>query len=251
METVVFLNTYLITPTLFLRKRQSARYPKILPFIVKKAHRPSIIGLAEVFRGFCGKMSREAEKFGYESICDTKGFVQTSGLMLLWNPKKWEKVSVDTMSFSKCSGVDCFANKGILVVKLYHLKKKKHVYFIVTHLNANQEKKNSVYKTQINQIKLIDKYIKENIGENENVVIMGDFNVDITRDPYKVVNNLFKLGDLDVIDEYTTNEWGEEEQEILDYIITRNLKHSNTKIIEFKNELLSDHNVIQKKINIT
>lgn len=244
---VLFLNTYLLTPTWLLRRKQSVRYPKILPWIVRRG-RPSVIGLSEVFRGFCKNMKNEASRLGYHSLCESGGIIQTSGLMLLWKPTQWEFVSSTFRKFSMCSGTDCLANKGFLCVMLRSLGDGTIVSFIVTHLNANQNKSAKAFRVQIYQLRKIQEYVSKIKGP---CVIMGDFNIDVRYDPDPVIREFKKIGDVDIPERPTTNKLSDDPLEILDYIFTRNLWATKTKVLGFRKGFeLSDHNAVLKKISI-
>ena len=233
LETIAFLNTFLITPSVIVRKNQKQRATQLLPFILNNANRPSIIGLAEVFRGYCKRMGNEAEEYGYEYICPGGGVLQSSGLMLLYDPNIWELLVHAKEKFRKCSGTDCLSSKGFLATELLHKPTGRVIYFIVTHLNANQNKSIKASKIQKIQLDHIKDFIQNELPPDAPIIIMGDFNIDIDQDPRFLVNSVATLGDLGNPTDFTTNVWSDQGEELLDYIITKNIpriSHSSNTI---------------------
>ena len=251
-ETVVFLNTFLRSPSFLFWDKQKERTSRIIPFIKRKVgKKPSIIGLAEVFKGYCEKMGKEAKKHNYNYICPGGGLIQSSGLMFLYDPRIWDVDFYIKEKFEKCTGSDCFAQKGFITFKMFHKKTKKYVYFIITHLNANQTKNKKTDDIQFSQLKQIQSLIKEEIPKNSPLVVMGDFNIDIDESPLPLVNKIRTFGNIGNPQNYTTNNWSQEGLEILDYIITKNIRTNNTQVFNYnKSNPLSDHNVISRNINI-
>ena len=252
-ERITFLNTFLRTPKTLFRDNQRYRIPELLPFLTSTTPLPSIIGLAEVFRGFRDDVKRYADNFGYDSIVDSCGFLQSSGIMFLYNNNIWGVMDYIMYKFNKCAGYDCLANKGFLVIKLIHRQTNKIVYFIVTHLNANEKKSSATAKIQNDQLNQIKDFINYSIPLGGSMIIMGDFNIDIMVNKFKYLSkNLHSLGSVGNPKDYTTNEWSAEGFELLDYIITKNIKRANTvRVLQYdSNAPLSDHNAITRIIHL-
>jgi endonuclease/exonuclease/phosphatase family metal-dependent hydrolase len=167
--------------------------------------------------------------------------------MILWKETEWKFVSSTFDRFRACSGTDCLATKGFLLVKLKSVADGTVISFIVTHLNANQTKSAKTYEIQVNQLKKIRTRISK---IRSPCVIMGDFNIDVEHDPQFVVDELKKIGEFDVPTQPTTNTLSDDPLEKLDYVFTRKLVTSKTKVLRFrKGAELSDHNAVLKKIS--
>lgn len=247
-ERIAFLNTFLLYPEFIFRNGQSVRIPHILPFIRK--FKPSVIGLSEVFRGFCKKMKNESIRNGYDFIYPSEGiFLQNSGLMFLFKSEIWRPLSFYKETFNDYTGSDRLAYKGFLMVKLLHKETNQNVYFILTHLNADQYQSATTQKVQMKQLEQIQTFIKERIPKQSKIVIMGDFNIDKIKSPPKLFKKIESFGCMGDPHEFTTNEWSSEGEEILDYIILKNIKGKSTKTIGYeKRKSLSDHNLIIRDI---
>lgn len=246
-ENVCFLNCFLLYPEFLFRNGQTYRIPKILPFL--KKNKPSIIGLAEVFRGFCSQMKSEAMKHGYEFVYYNDGYIQNSGLMFLYNPDKWSCLQHTKDTFVHYTGSDRLANKGFMLLKMLYKKNGKVVYFLLTHLNANQYSSQKTENVQIKQLQQIKNFLLKHGIHNHSLVLMGDFNIDYNRSFLK--NELDTLGHTGSPYEFTTNLWSKEGYQVLDYIILHNVDgNTKTEVLRYKNNLLSDHNPILRKINL-
>lgn len=244
-EKICFLNCFLLYPEFLFRNGQTYRIPKILPFL--KKNKPTIIGLSEVFRGFFSQMKHETEKHKYKFIYYNDGYIQNSGLMFLYDPKSWICLSHTKETFNNYSGSDRLANKGFMLVKMFHMKSSKIVYFILTHLNANQYLSQKTENIQLKQLQQLKNFILKH-KLHENLVLMGDFNIDYSSSFLR--QELDNLGDTGSPYEFTTNIWSKEGCQVLDYIILHNIDGTTkTEVLHYdKNKLLSDHNPILRTI---
>ncbi|MEK7691964.1 MAG: endonuclease/exonuclease/phosphatase family protein, partial [Bdellovibrionota bacterium] len=97
-----------------------------------------------------------------------------SGLTII---SKWPILSTKTVTYSRCSGTDCWASKGALLVRI-KIPEIGEVDIATTHLNAGTSaKKDSVRKSQVDElVSLLRTEIgDENLGKRP-LIIGGDFN---------------------------------------------------------------------------
>lgn len=249
-ENISFLNCFLLNPSFLFRHEQHTRLPKILPFI-KENGNPSIIGLSEVFRGFSPLMISKANEMKYNCIYYNDGYIQNSGLMFLYCPKKWKLMTHKKETFKNYIGSDKFANKGFIIAKMLHKESRKYVFFVLTHLNANQKKSKKTAKVQFKQLQQIKNFIDKHISNNQLIVFFGDFNIDYDDCENILKEEIHSLGNLGNPLETTTNEWSKEGPQILDYIILKNIEGSPKTYVTTYNQIyLSDHNLITRTIHL-
>jgi hypothetical protein len=174
MERITFLNAFLRTPDALFWDNQSIRAHQIIPFLMLNRPNTSIIGLCEVFRGYCKVMSKEAGRIGFKTIClEPFQLWQTSGLFFSYKSSIWTYIDHTQQSFGECCGFDCLATKGFLYVCLRHIATNIPVHFIVTHMNTNCST-----TIQMAQLGHIHEFLAE-LPANAPHIVMGDFNMRI------------------------------------------------------------------------
>lgn len=246
IENITFMNAFLRTPTFMFWDKQSERLPKLLPHLIRE--NVSVVGLAEIFRGFEELIEEEASKYNFETvIAGGSGSVQTSGLVFLYDPDIWKVLKSKFHNFKKSSGFDSLADKGYLVIQTLHYSGVE-IYFIVTHLNSDSYRYEENQKAQLNQLKVISRYINRYL-KNKSVVIMGDFNIDINAKHTKEssIKELLNIGDIGNTIKPTTAPHNPNSPEVLDYIIVRNLEVDDIHVNK-SNKKLSDHYAISRNI---
>lgn len=88
-----------------------------------------------------------------------------------------------------CADWDCFSAKGYQIVKI----KGTNTYLVNTHLNASNSSMGSCInrksiRSRLSQVKLIGKYIKNNLPADAKIIFAGDFNIKPkNRDEYSVM----------------------------------------------------------------
>lgn len=209
-----------------------------------------VIGLSEVFSGRARSALVEglAERYPYnvQYIGSTKWFREDSGLMLFSklpfdplpapHPFAHTKLRASSSGFTpdwphvwfveyaECCSSDCLAGKGAAYARTRLDGRPLHIFF--THMQAKydfhdeemQRRTRSIRAAQLSQMKrLIQHALSEGKAATENVLILGDFNVDgmrsgaaMSREPESSqdewsetlasLNDLFPRGVLDVWD---------------------------------------------------
>lgn len=149
--------------------------PKAIPGIFKDGKMPDVIIFNEWFELLSkAPLIKGMKKIGYPYHTKVvgKNFLKlgkvTDGGIVAFS--RWRIIETSEMIFSKCSGHDCKAAKGVVYIKI---EKKGKIYHIFgTHLNAGN------IEVQYSQMDEISKFIaNQNIPKNEPVIIAGDLNV--------------------------------------------------------------------------
>jgi endonuclease/exonuclease/phosphatase family metal-dependent hydrolase len=179
-----------------------------------------------------------------------------SGLFVM--SKKPIKI-LDSLYFNDCSGFDCFASKGAILVQI-EISNTKSIQLLVTHLQAG-EKSDSIRIKQLTQIS--DLLLKHKI-ENTPQFIVGDINIDSSDTEFEKALSLTKMmyaplkGDIkttnarsnDCYDTPTRKLW-------IDHLWVSdisNIKNWEIKVNDLNFELnkkicpLSDHHAIEAKL---
>jgi exonuclease III len=245
-ETISFLNCFLIEPEFLFRNEQRYRLTRIIPFL--NQIKPSIIGLSEIFRAFSSQFKLQVLSHDYKFIYYNDGFIQNSGLMLLYKPTIWKLLTHTKNTFSHFTGIDSIANKGFIFAKMMHIKSNKIINFILTHLNSNSYQSKYIDYIQHKQLQKIKNFIYKNKIHNQPLIIFGDFNINLHNS--QNITQLKNLGDIGSPQDHTLNHLSGENPQIIDYIILNPNQpgDTHTKVLNYEKYLLSDHNPIYRKI---
>lgn len=229
-EQVIFLNAFLRTPTMLFWDNQFERAHQIIPFLCLSNMKTSVIGLCEVFNGFCSIMKREVGRFGFNSICtEYNQILQTSGLFFAYKPNVWAYVHHEFIPYDECRDFDCLASKGFLHVQLLHKQTQVKVNFITTHLNTPRSE-----VVQKSQLTMLENFMTQ--FQDEPCVLMGDFNMGPEKLPETFGSSEHNLSE--------TTVGG---TKMIDYIFVRNLNSTQTRRLD-ELDFLSDHYPISKTI---
>lgn len=187
MIKVAFLNAFLRSPVFLFPDQQELRLKYILKSTFTRCPELDFLGLCEVWRGFETPLRTEAwQKYKYLSITDTQStnLFQNSGLMLLYNDKKFVLKSYKFYVFKDAYLLDSLARKGVLLGIFQDRATKENVYILVTHLNDCLNGSISVRKVQYKQLVQLKEIIVRNIPFTARYIAMGDFNIDLRTNSY-------------------------------------------------------------------
>ena len=144
-----------------------------------------IICLQENFENFKFNRSislKKSRRFNFIIPPSDYRYLTDSGLTIL---SRYPIKYIGFETFKNSCSIDRFAQKGFMIVKI------RKLYIINTHLQScyNKSKKHKII--QYLQLKQIKDYIVKNFTNEDNVIIMGDFNI-----------NLFDKGLLKIFDDF-------------------------------------------------
>lgn len=160
-------------------KEHVSKICKCIQHIVSENMNVPIIALTEVFQTWIRdqilkELSTLPGKWKVTPIVH-KGTVNvSSGLMVLWDTEKiLRRGKMHTVEYKRCFQLDCFSNKGAVHVPFTVVENSTPINLIVTHMQAwAPECLNSIRSSQFDQLGTLVR----NIPDQNNVVIVGDFN---------------------------------------------------------------------------
>lgn len=232
VEHIIFYNVFLRTPLVLFWDRQQERSHQIIPFLMLTQPSTSVIGLCEVFKGYCDVLTHEVQRFGYTSIClEPAQLWQTSGLFFAYKSQVWTYIQHQFVAYDTCCSYDCLATKGFIYVQLQHQQTNRIVHFVVTHLNTPCS-----LMVQTSQLNTLVTYMER--YKDEPCIIMGDFNmsVDMIKDVFGDTRN----------DNLPTTIGG---AQIIDHIFVKNMHSEHTCRVSAL-DFLSDHYPISRNVTI-
>lgn len=138
-----------------------------------------VVGLQETFTKKARPLAK-TEGFPFHAWGNKKKGLKllNSGLLTL---SKHPIIKVERLVYKKCSGMDCFARKGVLLTRIL-IPGVGEVDFYNTHLNAGKSK-----KAKWGQIRQIEQFVNYH-SSNHPVVFMGDFNTQPTSKYHDYIN---------------------------------------------------------------
>jgi len=157
--------------------KHSKRVKALVKTIQNLKPRPHIIALQEVWRDAIkkeiGSKLRKDYPFQYKDKSMGKRLVGlNSGLMLL---SQFPILKKRLLHYKRSHGVEKWAKKGVLGVKI-QLPKGKAFYLFSTHLQASSKKKDNNVK--ISQLKEVRALVKRFVGKDKcPILLVGDFNL--------------------------------------------------------------------------
>ncbi|WP_305423807.1 sphingomyelin phosphodiesterase [Photobacterium leiognathi] len=192
-----------------------------------------VIALQEVFysdkrRSFLQKLAKE---YPYQTkVLKAPSFyglnVYDGGVIIV---SKYPIVSKDYHVFSRCSGSDCLADKGVVYAEVVKGGKSYHVF--ATHAASTDSY--SARVDRIYQFWDINKFAKrQNIPKNEVVIFSGDFNVNKNKyfnHDYKWMQSLLNAnepkysGHTAATYDKSLNSFVKSNSEYLDYVFVSNV----------------------------
>lgn len=168
---VLSWNIYML-PNLAKKTGQEKRASAIVDVLLNSDY--DVIVFQEVFHKKAYQILLDSLKTTYPYNSGepaNKGFTLTSSG--IWILSKHPLALKEHISFTKCEGTDCFANKGATLVEV--TKGGQNFQFIGTHLQADTGRsKDLVRQSQLIEIKLLMNRYKNN---NTPQFIVGDFNI--------------------------------------------------------------------------
>ena len=139
------------------------------------------------------------KEYPYQSriLGEDEGLEQDGGVIIL---SKWPIVNgkgAQKFFGDVCSGFDCWAEKGVLYVKINKTRKpgeKNYFHIFGTHMNAGD------WSKQEQQLRIIKNFIDaQPIPKTEPVIIAGDFNVNMYGSHYRRKADKDPPGMLDIL----------------------------------------------------
>jgi len=189
----------------------AGRFKKIAATIPKFF--ADIIGFQETFTKYADVLQKVPgypyKAFGSGKIKGKK--ILTSGLLLL---SKYPIVETEYMVYSKCSGFDCFAAKGVLWAKVA-VPGVGEVNVFTTHTNAGSNKKVKSF-----QLVEAQNFIQKHL-EGRSTLFLGDFNLQPGSEDYNYVH--YAMDFADSLDLYLTDhpEYSQDPDVIYSYILAK------------------------------
>ncbi len=96
-------------------------------------------------------------------------------------------LDVKRMAYPTCAGMDCLANKGLLLVTIAVPGAPQPVAIVATHLNPRRASRVPVarsYYAYQRQIDALSDFVRANIAPGTPFIVAGDFNAEQERRPY-------------------------------------------------------------------
>lgn len=134
------------------------------------------------------------------SIC--KGYFVDSGLMIL---SKYPVVYSEFQPFNVNPYYLKWAYKGFLYAMIKKDNKILHLFNIHLHSEDGGGSSEECMLIRRKQIQQIQDFIDENIEDKENIIITGDFNIDIYTEEYKNIFSNYKRYQPEKMELYTTH----------------------------------------------
>ncbi len=139
---------------------------------------PHIVAIQEAFHPRTAELAREA---GYPHVRyggkERRPGLLPSGLVVL---SEFPIEAYGTVSFRECTGMDCFANKGAMHVRIAVPGLPQPIEFFNTHLNADSESPSpppeETRRIRITQIEQIVPFMRAAVVAGAPVIFPGDFN---------------------------------------------------------------------------
>ncbi len=172
---------------------QGDRTQLIINELLKVDH--DVIVLQEAFMKCFRRKVGEAlkSKYPYQVDLGRSGrwkHVMTSGLFAL---SRYPMSSIDYNYYNQCTGADCFAAKGVLLLNL-ELPSGRNVHLSTTHLNAGDEEHNR--RARWSQVEEIHDFYSRGVSarsESIPLILAGDLNIDVKEDDFHKTLSLLNM----------------------------------------------------------
>lgn len=187
------------------------------------------------------------DKFPHESGTFKKRRFLTVLNSGLWAMSRYPLTVLDHVYFDECSGTDCYATKGALLIELQLPDCK--IQIAGTHMQAwPGAKQDQIRFSQLTQMRnMLDEFRQQGIDQ----IVLGDLNLDNYNPEYdKTINELLDTSSSPLMGpirysayEASNSHTDKKIPELLDYILLRNDSSTGSKI---KNKMLRKRTMVRK-----
>ncbi len=101
---------------------------------------------------------------------------------------------LDYVYFSTCNGMDCFASKGALLIRVEHPSGKR-IQLMTTHLQSKRE----AALTRRDQLETLRPLLDHHLNPSEGQVLLGDLNIDVKEVDFNWGLDLLGMKSLELI----------------------------------------------------